>query len=44
MHDWLPCLAAIGIGVPVAVHCRWGGLMAAFFCGGLHALIRYFGG
>jgi hypothetical protein len=43
MHEWLPMFAAIGISVPISVHCRLGALCAGFLSGGLYALIKYFG-
>ncbi len=43
MHEWLPSIAAVGIGVPISVHFRLGGFLSAFLFGGLSALFMILG-
>lgn len=44
MHEWLPVLAGVGLGVPIAIRMDCTPLTAGLFCGGLYALIRCFMG
>lgn len=38
MHDWLPSIAAVGIGVPISIHWQLNWFGSAFLYGGLSAL------
>lgn len=44
MHEWLPIVAAVGIGVALGASMELTPFGAAMLCGGLGALIQYFGG
>lgn len=44
MHEWLPALAGVGLGVPISVRMGCTPLGTALFNVGLYALIRCFMG
>lgn len=42
MHDWLPSVAAVGIGVDIAARWELTWIESGFLCGGLSALFMMF--